>query len=112
MTLGTAAADVSNTAWTFDLSGRDEALAGTSLLTWSEADFASNTVKVNFADATQAAAGWSIADAAFTGATFDLWINGSEIATGISYDTAISGGDWDGWKFTDDNGTLKFKQLA
>ena len=106
-----AAAEISNGAWEFDLSDRAAALSGTSLLTWSNADFAGDTVKVNFADATQAAAGWSIADAAFTGATFDLYIGGSEI-TNVAYDTEISGGDWDGWKFTDENGTLKFKQLA
>ena len=111
MTLTTAAADVSNRAWEFDLTDRNAELAETSLLTWSGADFAGDTVKVAFADATQAAAGWSIADAAFTGATFDLWINGSEI-TSVAYDTAIADGDWAGWKFTDENGTLKFKQLA
>ena len=65
----------------------------------------------NFADDAQAAAGWSIATADFTGATFDLCIGGTEIAT-VAYDTAIADGDWAGWKFTDENGTLKFKQLA
>ena len=111
MTLTTAAADVSNSAWEFDLTDRNAELAETSLLTWSGADFAGDTVKVAFADATQATAGWSIADAAFTGATFDLWINGTEI-TSVAYDTAISGGDWDGWKFTNVDGTLKFAKLA
>ena len=46
-----------------------------------------------------------------SGATFDLWIGGSEIAS-VAYDTAISGGDWDGWKFTSVDGTLKFANLA
>ena len=104
-------ADVSNGAWEFDLSARDAELADTSLLTWSNADFAGDTVKVSFADATQAQAGWSIADAAFTGATFDLWIGGSEIAS-VAYDTAIADGDWAGWKFTSVGGTLKFANLA
>ena len=113
MTLTTAADDVSNGKWEFDLSARAEALSGTSLLTWgAESAFSGDTVKVAFADATQAAAGWSIADAAFTGAKFDLYIGGSEIATNIAYDTEISGGDWDGWKFTSVDGTLKFAQLA
>ena len=111
MTLTTAAADVSNGKWEFDLSARAEALADTSLLTWSSAEFTGDTVKVNFADAAQAAAGWSIAAADFTGATFDLYIGGSEI-TSVAYDTAISGGAWDGWKFTDVGGTLKFANLA
>ena len=70
-------------------------------------------MKVTFADAAQAAAGWNIADAAFTGATFDLWIGGDKIAENIAYDTAVGGETaWANWKFTDDNGTLKFKQLA
>ena len=111
MTLTTAAADVSNSAWEFDLTDRDAELAGTSLLTWSGADFAGDSVKVAFADAEQAAAGWSIAAADFTGATFDLYIGGSEIAS-VAYNTAISGGAWDGWKFTDVDGTLKFAKIA
>ena len=113
MTLATASGNVSNSAWEFDLTDRNEALSGTSLLSWSNADFAGDTVKVTFADATQAAAGWSIADAAFDATTsFDLYIGGDKIAEGIAYDTAIGTGDWAGWKFTDENGTLKFANLA
>jgi len=67
---------------------------------------------VNFADADQAAAGWSIAAANFTGATFDLCIDDTTVAGDLAYDTAISGGDWDGWKFTSVDGTLKFAKLA
>ena len=111
MTLTTAAADVSNGKWEFDFTDRDATLSDTSFLTWSGANFAGDTVKVTFADATQAAAGWSIADAAFTGATFDLWIGGSEI-TSVAYDTAIADGDWAGWKFTSVDGTLKFANIA
>ena len=110
MTFGTAAS-VNNSAWEFDLTGRDASLSDTSLLTWSGADFENDTVKVAFADETQAKAGWNIAEAAFDGATFDLYIGGSEI-TSVAYDTAISGGDWDGWKFTSVDGTLKFAKLA
>ena len=69
-------------------------------------------MKVSFADAAQAEAGWSIATAAFAATTtFDLWIGGSEIAS-VAYDTAIADGDWAGWKFTSVDGTLKFKKLA
>ena len=108
-----ATADISTGNWEFDLSARDAALSDTSLLTWSSADFAGDTVKVTFADATQAAAGWSIADAAFDATTsFDLYIGGDKIAEGIAYDTAIGTGDWTGWKFTSVDGTLKFAQLA
>ena len=112
MTLTTASGDVSNTAWTFDFKDRDDTLAGTSLLTWSTADFAGDTVRVNFTDATQAASEWSIATADFTGATFNAYAGNEVIATNLAYNTAIADGDWAGWKFTDDNGTLKFKKLA
>ena len=44
-------------------------------------------------------------------ATSDLYVGGSEI-TSVAYGTAISGGDWDGWKFTSVDGTLKFAKLA
>ena len=111
MTLTTAAADISNSKWEFDLSARDAASANDSLLTWSTADFSSDTVRVNFADETQAKAGWSIANATFTGASFTLAIGGTDVTT-VAYDTEISGGDWAGWKFTDENGTLKFAKLA
>ena len=112
MDLTTAAEYVSNSAWEFDLTGRADALAGTSLLTWDNAAFAGNTVRVNFADAAQAAAGWNIATAAFDAATtFKLAIGDTDIAS-VAYDTAIEGGAWDGWKFTDENGVLKFKNLA
>ena len=112
MTLTTAAADVSNGNWEFDFTDREATLAGTSFLTWDNADFAGDTVKVNFTDATQAAAGWNIADAAFDASTtFTLAIGGSDV-TSVAYDTEISGGDWDGWKFTSVDGTLKFAKLA
>jgi autotransporter passenger strand-loop-strand repeat protein len=112
MTLTTAAADVSNGKWAFDFTDRDAELAGTSFLTWDGANFAGDTVRVNFTDADQAAAGWSIATADFTGATFDAYAGNEVIATNLAYDTAISGGDWDGWKFTDENGTLKFAKIT
>ena len=112
MTLTTAAADVANGAWEFDLSARADALAGTSLLAWNNADFAGDKVAVTFANDAQAAAGWNIADADFTGASFDLYVGGDKIAEGIAYDTAIDGGDWAGWKFTSVDGTLKFAQIT
>ena len=116
MTLATEAADVNNKAWTFDLSARDEALSGTSLLTWgAEAGFSDDKVTVNFADEAQAKAGWSIADAAFTGATFDLWIGGAATtAVDLTLDQAISGTStaYDGWGFKLENGTLKFAQIT
>ena len=42
---------------------------------------------------------------------FTLAIGGSEV-TSVAYDTEISGGDWDGWKFTSVDGTLKFAKIT
>ena len=112
MTLTTAAADINNGAWSFDLTDRDAELAGTSLLTWSTANFEDDKVTVTFADATQAMEGWSIADANFTGSTFDLWIGENKAAENLAYGDTIDGGAWDGWKFTDVDGTLKFAKIT
>ena len=114
MELTTATADVSNGAWEFDLTDRANTLAGTSLLTWSGANFENDTIKVSFADDTQAQGGWNIATVAeaFSGTTFDLEIGGSEIATGLNYSQQISDGDYQGWGFELESGVLKFKNLA
>jgi len=104
---------ISNGDWKFDLADRDAALAGTSLLSWSYAGFAGDTVKVNFADEAQAKAGWSIAAASFTGATFTLAIDSLDIGS-AAYGEAIAGTGtaYDGWGFTLENDVLKFKNLA
>jgi len=114
MTLDTAATDVSNGAWEFDLTDRAEALAGTSLLTWSGADFENDTIKVSFADDAQAQSGWNIATVAeaFSGTTFNVEVGGAEIATGLAYNQQIASGDYQGWGFDLESGVLKFKQLA
>ena len=113
MTLATAAADISNGKWEFDLTARGAELAGTSLLTWSAADFTNDTIAVTFADETQAKAGWNIATVAeaFSGTTFDLTVGETEI-TGLAYKQEIASGDYAGWGFDLESGTLKFKQLA
>ena len=114
MTLATAAADISNGAWEFDLTDRADALADTSFLTWANADFASDTIKVSFADDTQAQSGWNIATVAeaFSGTTFDVEIGGAEIVSGLAYKGQIASGDYAGWGFELESGVLKFKQLA
>ena len=114
MTLETAAADVSNAAWEFDLTERASSLAGTSLLTWSAADFTNDTVKVSFVNDTQAQGGWNIAAVAeaFSGTTFDVEVGGAEIATGLAYNQQIASGDYAGWGFDLEEGVLKFKHLA
>ena len=114
MTLSTESGSVSNGAWEFDLTDRASALAGTSLLTWSTADFANDTIKVSFADDTQAQGGWNIAAVAeaFNDTSFDVEIGGAEIVSGLAYKEQIASGDYQGWGFTLDEGVLKFKQLA
>ena len=114
MTLATAASDVSNGAWEFDLTDRASTLAGTSLLTWSGASFVDDTIKVTFADDVQAQGDWNIATVAeaFSGATFDVKIGDSEIVAGLAYNQQISDGDYQGWGFTLESGVLKFKNLA
>ena len=114
MELTTAAADVSNGAWEFDLTDRASTLAGTSLLTWSGASFTDDTIKVSFADEAQAKGDWNIATVAeaFSGTTFNVEVGGAEIATGLAYNQQIASGDYQGWGFELESGVLKFKQLA
>ena len=115
MTLATAVGkSVSNAAWEFDLTDRAEALAGTSLLSWSTANFENDTIKVSFADETQAKGGWNIAAVAeaFSGTTFDVEVGGDVIASGLAYNGQIATGDYQGWGFTLEKSALKFKQLA
>ena len=113
MTLATESGNVSNGAWEFDFTDRASLLAGTSLLTWSAADFTNDTIAVTFADETQAKAGWNIATVAeaFSGTTFDLTVGETEI-TGLAYNQQIASGDYAGWGFDLESGVLKFKQLA
>jgi len=115
MTLGTAYGDVSNTAWTFDAAARDVTLAGTAFLNWSDADFTGDTITLNLDDGDAVA--WDLVSAD-TGAVynkFDVRIDGQSILSEtIDIDDVIAdtGTVYDGWGFTDDNGTLKFKRLA
>ena len=113
MTLTAAAEDVSNSAWTFDVAARSTAFADTALLNWTAADFTGDTITLNLAsgDANE----WSLVGAATTTAynKFDVLVDGTSILSeAIDLDQAISGGAYDGWGFTNDEGTLKFKQLA
>ena len=113
MTLGTAAADVSNTAWTFDVEERYTALAKTALLDWSAADFAGGTIAVNLA--TGSATEWDLVSAASTTVynQFDVLVDGASILTEtLDLDEAIVGGAYAGWGFTVEEDTLKFAKLA
>jgi len=114
MTLSTESGSVSNGKWVFDLTDRADVLAGASLLTWDDADFAGDSIKVSFADDTQAQGGWNIAAVAeaFNDTSFDVEIGGSEIVSGLAYKGQIGSGDYQGWGFELESGVLKFKNLA
>ena len=113
MTLGTAADDVKNTAWTFDTAERYAALAKSAFLDWSAADFTGDTIAVNLA--TGGATEWDLVSAASTTVynKFDVLVDGASILTEtIDLDEAIVGGAYAGWGFTLEDDTLKFKHLA
>ncbi|MBP5530622.1 MAG: hypothetical protein J6Y54_01145, partial [Lentisphaeria bacterium] len=112
MTLSTAADDVSNTAWKFDAAERDATLAGTAFLNWTAADFAGDTITLNLAEGDATA--WSLVGAAADTAygTFDVQLDGADIATGLELNQAIADGDYKGWGFAVEESVLKFKNLA
>ena len=110
MELATAADDVSNDAWTFDVAERDAEMADTALLKWTAADFTGDTITLNLG--TGEATAWTLIDAASTTAygTFDV----DGVATELVLDQKIenTGTAYDGWGFTLEDSALKFKQLA
>ena len=115
MTITTVAADVSNGAWEFDLTGRADTLVGSSLLTWEEADSESFTnVSVKFADDTQAQGGWNIATVAdaFGNTSFEVEIAGELVGENLALDGHIANGEYKDWGFTVEDNVLKFKNLA
>ena len=106
---------VSNTAWKFDAAERDLGLTDTAFLNWTAADFADDTITLNLA--TGDANEWSLVTAAATTAynKFDVQIDGTSILSetiGLDQQIAGTGTAYDGWGFTNDNGTLKFAKLA
>jgi hypothetical protein len=112
MTLA-ADASVSNTAWTFDVAERYTALARSAVLNWSAADFTTDTIAINLA--TGNATEWDLvsADSATVYNKFDVLVDGTSILSEtLDLDQAIASGDYAGWGFTNDEGTLKFKHLA
>ena len=117
MTLETAAADVSNTAWIFDVAERGATLADTVLLNWTAADFSggNSVIMLNLADGNTNE--WSLVSAATTTVynKFDVQVDGMSILGGetIGLNDQISGGTaYDGWGFTLEDTVLKFKNLA
>ena len=111
MKLATAAEDVSNLNWMFDVSTRSTGLAGTAMFDWNAADFAGDTVKLNLAAGSTSA--WTLVDGAATTVynEFDVLVDG--VSQGVvALDQKIADGDYAGWGFTLEDTLLKFKQLA
>ena len=106
-------ATIGNDDWTFDYAGRtlDAAAA---MVTFAEGTFAGDKVAVDLSAAEQVAGGWSIA-AGLTAADATF---GVELATGSATGLALGDalgdayGIYEGWGFTLEDSTLKFKQLA
>ena len=86
------------------------------MLNWDEADFSGGTIALNLA--TGDANEWSLVSAADATAAsynkFDVLVDGTSILGGetIGLDDQIGGGAYDGWGFTLEDDTLKFKNLA
>ena len=121
MTLGTAADDVSNSAWIFDFNERDLGLDGQAALNWSTADFTDDTITLRIA--TKRSEGWTLvsgADASKYNTAADKFlveIDGGE-AVALTFDAAtgktgaIAEGGYAGWGFAVEDSVLKFKNLA
>ena len=104
---------VTNTAWIFDATERSVGMTGTAFLNWTAADFTGDTITLNLA--TGDSNSWTLVSAASTTAynKFDVLVDGASILSEtLDLDQAIVGGAYDGWGFTNDNGTLKFAKLA
>ena len=111
MTLTTAAANVSNSEWNFDMSARAATLAGTALLDWDDADFAGDSITLNLASGSTAA--WTLVDAATTTVygEFEVLVDGVSQGT-LALGEQLAYGEFAGWGFTNEDAALKFKQLA
>ena len=106
-------ADVSNTAWFFDLAERTT--SATAFATGDAVDFGSNsTITLNIGERQKLTGAWSIFDggSATTYGEFDVQIDGTDIATGLALGAKIASGDYAGWGFTVEDTVLKFKNLA
>ena len=116
MTLTAAWDGVNNEAWTFDATERDAGMTGTAFLNWSNADFTGDTITLNLGSGDAVA--WNLISTDVGTAVynkFDLQIDGQSILSEtIDIEDKIEGTGtaYDGWGFTDDNGTLKFAKLA
>ena len=105
-----AAAEIANNAWIFDVTDRDAGLAGTALLNWTAADFASSTITLTLG--TGAATEWSLVSAASTTEYNKFNVDGIAAELALGQAIGNTGTVYDGWGFTLEDSTLKFKNLA
>ena len=107
-TLSAAAANIDNSNWEFDYTGRT---LDTAALTLSSGTFAGDSVTL-FLDATDAPQDWSIASGladATIGFDYGVYVGDVEQTF---VDGKIASGDYAGWGFALEDSTLKFKNLA
>ena len=117
MTLATAAADVSNGAWTFDVAERRAAFADTAMLNWAAAKFTDPNrpvvITLNLAAGNDTE--WCLVNAA-AGTNYDRFDvqvdEASILADTLGLGDVIADGDYAGWGFTVEDAVLKFKNLA
>jgi len=111
MTLATAAANVANSAWKFDVAARDASLAGKAMLNWSDADFSGDTIALNLAAGSTAE--WTLVDAAATTGYNQFEVLVDEVSQGtLALGEQLADGDFAGWGFALEDSALKFKNLA
>ena len=111
MTLVTAAEDVSNSNWMFDVSERSVGLAGTAMFDWDDADFAGDTVTLNLTSGSTSE--WTLVDGAANTQYGEFEVLADGISQGtLALDQKIAAGEFAGWGFTLEDTLLKFKQLA
>jgi len=111
MTLATAAEDVSNSNWMFDVSERSIGLAGTAMVDWDDADFAGDTIKLNLT--TGSTSEWTLVDGAANTQYGEFEVLADGISQGVvALDQKIADGEFAGWGFALEDTLLKFKQLA
>ncbi|MBQ6352134.1 MAG: hypothetical protein IJJ28_02560, partial [Lentisphaeria bacterium] len=121
MTLGTAAADVSNGDWVFDLTERRLFFDDQAILNWSAADFSEDTVTLKVASSRSQC--WTLVSGADASAyntaagKFLVEVDGGD-AVALTFDAetgrtgTLADGAYAGWGFAVEDSVLKFTKLA
>jgi len=121
MTLSTAAADVSNGDWVFDLTERRLFFDDQAILNWSAADFTEDTVTLKVASSRSQC--WTLVSGADASAyntaagKFLVEVDGGD-AVALTFDAetgrtgTLADGAYAGWGFAVEDSVLKFTKLA